>query len=56
MFRSELSKEAEKASVEIFATNVRNLLLTPPVRGKIVLGLDPGFSHGCKFAIVSPQG
>ncbi|XP_012060032.1 PREDICTED: S1 RNA-binding domain-containing protein 1 [Atta cephalotes] len=54
--RSELKENAEKASIEVFATNVKQLLLTPPVRGKIVLGIDPGYRHGCKLAVVSEQG
>lgn len=54
--RSEMKENAEKASIEVFATNVKQLLLTPPVRGKIVLGVDPGYSHGCKLAVLSEQG
>ncbi|KYN00022.1 PREDICTED: S1 RNA-binding domain-containing protein 1 [Cyphomyrmex costatus] len=54
--RSEMKENAEKASIEVFATNVKQLLLTPPVRGKIVLGIDPGYRHGCKLAVVSEQG
>ncbi|KAL0127391.1 hypothetical protein PUN28_005586 [Cardiocondyla obscurior] len=54
--RSEMKERAEKASIEVFATNVKQLLLTPPVRGKIVLGIDPGYRHGCKLAVVSEQG
>ncbi|KAG5328893.1 SRBD1 protein, partial [Acromyrmex heyeri] len=54
--RSELKENAEKASIEVFTTNVKQLLLTPPVRGKIVLGIDPGYRHGCKLAVVSEQG
>lgn len=40
--RSELTEKAEIASVEVFAANLRKLLLTPPVRGKTVLAIDPG--------------
>ncbi|XP_071580913.1 uncharacterized protein YdcI [Temnothorax nylanderi] len=54
--RSEMKESAEKASIEVFATNVKQLLLVPPVRGKIVLGIDPGYRHGCKLAVVSEQG
>lgn len=54
--RSEMKESAEKASIEVFATNVRQLLLTPPVRGKIILGIDPGYRHGCKLAVISEQG
>ncbi|XP_053970251.1 S1 RNA-binding domain-containing protein 1 [Hylaeus volcanicus] len=54
--RSELKQKAEAASIEVFVTNVKQLLLTPPVRGKIILGIDPGFTHGCKLAVISEHG
>ena len=54
--RSELTKTAEKASVEVFASNLKKLLLMPPVRGRVVLGVDPGFRNGCKWAITSETG
>ncbi|GFT77365.1 s1 RNA-binding domain-containing protein 1 [Nephila pilipes] len=54
--RSELSKNAEKESINVFGSNVRSLLLTPPVRGKTVIGIDPGFLHGCKVSCVSSKG
>ncbi|OAD53888.1 S1 RNA-binding domain-containing protein 1 [Eufriesea mexicana] len=54
--RSEMKQKAEIASIEVFVTNVKQLLLTPPVRGKIILGIDPGFLHGCKLAVISEQG
>ena len=54
--RTSLTKQAEKESVDLFMTNLYRLLLTPPVRGKSVLGLDPGFSHGCKLAVLSSTG
>ncbi|XP_076162804.1 S1 RNA-binding domain-containing protein 1 [Ptiloglossa arizonensis] len=54
--RNELKQKAETASIEVFVTNVKQLLLTPPVRGKIILGIDPGFSHGCKLAVISEHG
>uniref|UniRef100_T1JNU4 S1 motif domain-containing protein n=1 Tax=Strigamia maritima TaxID=126957 RepID=T1JNU4_STRMM len=52
--RSQLTKTAEKASIDVFVSNLRQLLLTPPVRGKVVAGIDPGFTHGCKVAVISP--
>ncbi len=55
-YRADLTKRAEKASVEVFACNLKRLLLTPPVRGKVVLGIDPGFRNGCKYAVTSPTG
>jgi len=54
--RSLLTKQAEKESTDLFVTNLYRLLLTPPVRGKNVLGLDPGFSHGCKLAVIGSTG
>ena len=54
--KSELKHKAETASIEVFVTNVKQLLLTPPLRGKVILGIDPGFSHGCKLAVISEQG
>ncbi|XP_064489482.1 S1 RNA-binding domain-containing protein 1-like [Ornithodoros turicata] len=54
--RSSLTKEAEKESVNVFRSNLRQLLLTPPIRGHTVMGIDPGFRHGCKIAVVSPSG
>ncbi|XP_008559810.1 uncharacterized protein YdcI [Microplitis demolitor] len=54
--RSELSEKAEEASMEVFAVNVKQLLLVQPVRGKRILGIDPGFKHGCKLAVISAQG
>ena len=55
--RSELSDVAEVASIEVFAKNLRQLLLTPPVRGaNTVLAIDPGFRNGCKVAVVERKG
>ncbi|XP_067207990.1 S1 RNA-binding domain-containing protein 1 isoform X2 [Linepithema humile] len=54
--RSEVKERAETASIKVFVTNVKQLLLIPPVRGKVVLGIDPGFYHGCKLAVVSEHG
>ncbi|XP_071962497.1 S1 RNA-binding domain-containing protein 1-like [Antedon mediterranea] len=54
--RSELTRSAEKASIDVFSKNLKRLLLTPPVRGKVIIGLDPGFKNGCKVAIISETG
>lgn len=51
--RSTLTKDAEKASIEVFAKNLKQLLLLHPVKGKKILGIDPGFKNGCKFALIS---
>ena len=54
--RVELTKRAEEHAINIFAANLRNLLLQPPLRGKKVLGIDPGFRTGCKLTIVDEHG
>ncbi|KAJ6667005.1 hypothetical protein lerEdw1_019007 [Lerista edwardsae] len=53
-FRSKLTSDAEKESVMMFGRNLRQLLLMSPVRGRTLMGVDPGYSHGCKLAIISP--
>jgi len=54
--RAELTRQAEEHAIGVFATNLRNLLLQPPLRGERVLGLDPGFRTGCKVAVVDETG
>mgnify|MGYP002518160419 FL=1 len=54
--RSELKENAEIASINNFSTNVENLLLTPPMKEKVVLGYDPAFRTGCKLAILDKTG
>ena len=54
--RGELTDKAEEHAIRIFAENLRNLLLQPPVKGKIVLGVDPAFRTGCKLAVVDETG
>lgn len=54
--RGELTEKAEEHAITIFSENLRNLLLQPPVRGKIVLGVDPAFRTGCKLAVVDDTG
>ena len=54
--RAELTRAAEEHAITVFAANLRNLLLQPPLRGKRVLGLDPGYRTGCKVAIVDENG
>ena len=54
--RAELTRQAEEHAINIFAANLRNLLLQPPLRGKKVLGIDPGFRTGCKLTIVDETG
>ncbi|XP_078085806.1 S1 RNA-binding domain-containing protein 1 [Mustelus asterias] len=52
-FRSRLSSDAEKESIAMFGRNLRQLLLINPVRGQVLMGIDPGFRHGCKISIIS---
>lgn len=54
--RNELTEQAEKQAIKVFAANLRSLLLQPPIRGRCVLGLDPGFRTGCKLAVVDATG
>ena len=54
--RSELKEKAEDKAIELFAINLKNLLLQPPMKEQVVMGIDPAFRTGCKFAIVNPQG
>lgn len=54
--RTELTRQAEEHAITIFAANLRNLLLQPPLRGKKVLGVDPGYRTGCKLTIVDENG
>ncbi|HZS79269.1 MAG TPA: Tex family protein [Ktedonobacteraceae bacterium] len=54
--RVELTRKAEEHAINIFATNLRNLLLQPPLRGRKVLGIDPGYRTGCKLAVVDETG
>ncbi|XP_018431793.1 PREDICTED: S1 RNA-binding domain-containing protein 1 [Nanorana parkeri] len=52
-YRSKLSSDAEKESIMMFGRNLRQLLLAGPVRGRTIMGVDPGYKHGCKLAIIS---
>lgn len=54
--RATLTAEAEAHAIKIFAANLRQLLLQPPVQGKVVLGIDPGLRTGCKVAVIDPTG
>ncbi len=54
--RKELNDKAETHAVEVFARNLRSLLLQPPVRGHRVLAIDPGFRSGCKLAALDEHG
>ncbi len=54
--RTALFDTAAEGALKLFAENLRNLLLTSPIKGKTVLGYDPGYAHGCKLAVVDKTG
>ncbi|RHW35034.1 RNA-binding transcriptional accessory protein [Lysinibacillus yapensis] len=54
--RNELTEKAEAQAIHIFAENLKSLLLQPPMRGKMVLGVDPAYRTGCKLAVVDETG
>ena len=54
--RSDLKLVGEDSAIDNFSKNVENLLLTPPIKEKVVLGFDPAFRTGCKLAVVDPTG
>ena len=49
------NEEAENQAIHIFSLNLKNLLLQAPMKGKVVLGVDPAFRTGCKLAVISPS-
>jgi uncharacterized protein len=54
--RAAHTEEADEHAMRVFAANLRKLLLQPPLRGRVVMGIDPGYRTGCKVAIVDPTG
>lgn len=54
--RNSLSENADDKAIKVFAENTRHLLMQPPVKGKVTLGLDPGYRTGCKVAVVDATG
>lgn len=54
--RSELTENAQESAIGLFAVNLRNLLMQSPLKGKTVLGYDPGYRTGCKLAVVTKTG
>ncbi|PIS29114.1 MAG: RNA-binding transcriptional accessory protein [Candidatus Marinimicrobia bacterium CG08_land_8_20_14_0_20_45_22] len=54
--RSGLTETAEKQAIRIFALNLKNLFLQPPISGKIIMGIDPGFRTGSKVAVIDKTG
>lgn len=54
--RAALSEKAEDVAIKNFSENLENLLLTPPIKDKMVLGFDPAYRTGCKLAVLNPVG
>lgn len=54
--RSSLTEKAEEQAIEVFAVNLKNLLLQPPLKGRTILGVDPAYRTGCKLAVVDETG
>ncbi len=54
--RADLTSKACEAAIKVFASNLRQLLMQPPIKGRVALGLDPGYRTGCKLAVVDNTG
>ena len=54
--RSELTEKAHQEAIELFKINLKNALLVPPMKKNVILALDPGYRHGCKWAVVNESG
>ena len=54
--RAALTEKADEDAIKVFRVNLRQLLMQPPVRGKVAIGLDPGYRTGCKVAVVDATG
>ncbi|WYU99969.1 Tex family protein [Oceanobacillus sp. FSL H7-0719] len=54
--RNSLTEKAEQQAIDVFAVNLKNLLLQPPLKGRTILGVDPAFRTGCKLALVDETG
>ena len=54
--RNTLTEVAQERAINVFGQNVKSLLLQPPVKGKVVIGFDPGFRTGCKVAVIDKNG
>ena len=54
--RTELFDDASEGAIKVFSENLRNLIMAAPLKGKTVLGYDPGYAHGCKLAVVDRTG
>lgn len=54
--RGELTEKAQEGAIKVFSENLHQLLMQPPVKNTVTLGLDPGYTHGCKLAVVDKTG
>lgn len=54
--RNQITEKAEEHAIKVFAENLKNLLLAPPVKDKIIMGIDPGYRTGCKVAVIDETG
>ena len=54
--RNELTDKGEEGAIKIFKENLKSLLMQPPIKGKVVMGFDPGFRTGCKIAVLDSTG
>jgi uncharacterized protein len=54
--RASYAEQVDDHAIQVFAANLRKLLLQPPLRGRVVMGIDPGYRTGCKVAVVDPTG
>ena len=54
--RNHLTELAQERAISVFGENIKNLLLQPPLKGKVVMGFDPGYVNGCKIAVVDESG
>ena len=54
--RAYLTENAQERAISVFGENIKNLLLQPPLKGKVVMGFDPGYVNGCKIAVVDANG
>ena len=55
-FRSDITETACEGAIDTFAMNLKPLLMQPPVKGTVTMGLDPGYAHGCKVAVIDGTG
>ena len=54
--RAALTEKASEGAIKMFALNLKPLLMQPPVKGHVTMGLDPGYAHGCKVAVIDATG